>query len=158
MPPANFAEAIRDLLVDISHLAFTRSMFCVVQEASASPLSLFDRFQNWLLLNYMITCSIALRRQSDDGEDAIPLTKFLAALVKSPQVVTRASFKSLYPPESDDLADSIFNELVGKGNELTKTIVGDDKTAFRKKVEPIRDFALQRIVHLLNVRLRLICS
>jgi hypothetical protein len=161
--PKQIDEMIQELTVDFGHLATTRSMFKTVQEAGGvNPwetwlLSPLVAFENWLIANYMVTCIIALRRQSDTDSDAISLAKLLAALGKIPDSMRRTRFKGLYPHDKQDEADKLFDELVGQGESvLGKKAVKVDKNAFNEKVKPIREFATERIAHLLelNVVLR----
>jgi hypothetical protein len=72
-------------------------------------------------------------------------------LSEDPEGITRTKFKGLYTDEEQDLADKIFDDLVGEGESgLSRKRIGADKTTFSKKVEPIREIARQRIAHLLG--------
>lgn len=147
-------EYLQRNLEDFGHLAFTRHMFEAFQNAAGGDPWIRSRlfpFQLWLVSNYMITCIAALRRQSDSAPDAVSLANFLATLVERPEKINRSDFKSLYPLDMQDKADSVFDELVGQGTSaLTKRMVGVDKTAFGNKVKSIHGFATNRIAHQLD--------
>jgi hypothetical protein len=93
---------LRALVVDFSHISFTRHMFAAVQAAtnvenSGWLLNSLLALQVWMVSNYMITSLAAIRRQADTNENAVSLAKFMALLSRNAQIVTRLDFKAVYP-------------------------------------------------------------
>jgi hypothetical protein len=157
-PPKQIDDMIQELTVDFGHLATTRSIFKTVQEAGGAKswenwfLSPLAAFESWLIVNYMVTCIIALRRQSETDDDATSLAKLLAALGKNADSMSRTRLKSLYPHDKQEEADRLFDDLIGQGESvLGRKAIKSDKNAFNEKVKLIRKFATARIAHLLDL-------
>lgn len=111
-------------------------------------------FHEWTIRNYGSYVVMAIRRQLDNDNDVVSLKRLLSELKESPQLLTKAWFRSLYssstnntPIPMEAFADGDFESHAGKLEHFDPAIAETDLTKLETLGKAITRYANKQIAH-----------
>lgn len=122
-------------------------------------------FHAWTIRNYGSYVVMAIRRQLDNDSDVISLKRLLTELKESPQLLTKAWFRTLYtstpnngPIPMEAFADGDFTRHAGNMEYFDPTVAEADLTQLETLGKAITRYANKQIAHRTKVEATLTFS
>jgi hypothetical protein len=122
-------------------------------------------FHEWTIRNYGSYIVMAIRRQLDNDNDVVSLKRLLTELKKSPQLLTKQWFRTLYsnpvnnmPIPMEAFADGDFETHAGKKEYFDPLIAETDLLKLETLSKAITHYANKQIAHRTNIKVTLTFS
>jgi len=138
---------------DIENLLLRRYVFREVRTIVDSNPRLHKPsiFYEWMTSTYAASAIMTLRRQADQGKDAVSLWKLLMGIREHAEVLTRIRHVAFYDTSIAGIGEREFDELAGIGQPyMDSRRVQTDATSLQHVTEKLRDYATKRIAHTLD--------
>ncbi len=138
------------IYVDIQQALINRHIFketMAVIEANPKIQS-DDTFYSWMRMVYSQAAVVAVRRQIDQRDDVASMARLLTEISRSPSVLSREKFVSLYTNMPPEMGHRGFDKFAGAGEpNINASLVEKDLQELRAKAASVKLFSHKRVAH-----------
>lgn len=144
---SKFENSVGELL---ENRKFFREFLNIIKSNSNLPEN--NHFLIWIWTNYIISALMGIRRLIDSHHKCISLINLLGEIKRSPYILSRIRFASLFNntalSDDDDYINQCFDELVGENKEhIDPRDVQKDIQLLNKKYKRLKYYIDKRIAH-----------
>lgn len=149
-------KKITDELIDLHASRQIYESYVEIIYHDKSVLNEGLRFHSWVKDNYVVFCSMAVRRQTDNNpyyKDAISLARLVHDITNNPKELRREWFIELWAGAGESvpgIADQEFTRLAGKGAYFDPKIGLKDLERLSEVAKDIKDMVDRVFAHSTN--------
>ncbi|MEE8186120.1 MAG: hypothetical protein V3T99_00475 [Nitrososphaerales archaeon] len=141
-------KAIND---EIQKMKLYRYIFWEVQGIIKNNVKLHkpSAFKEFLAHNYGIHILMMIRRQCKSDKQSISVRRLLEEMKRSPEIVTRDYFVSLYKPSTRELGNEHFDSYAGQNKDyVSPESIEKDLADLKSQLQKCEKFADRTIAHI----------